>query len=153
MLGREIADPHGIESAGRTMTGLGMLPLTTVLAPEKMLKQTVARHLLSGLEVKGYEIHHGRTGGMEAAPLMIKPDGELVGAGEAEGRVWGTYLHGVFDNDVFRRWFIDRLRTRRGLPALGSGAVYDLEPAFNRLAQAVRDSLDIDRIYCLMGLR
>jgi len=152
MLGRKIADPHGIESAGRTMAGLGMLPLATVLAPEKMLKQTVARHLLSGLEVRGYEIHHGRTGGMEAAPMMIKPDGELVGAGEADGRVWGTYLHGVFDNDVFRRWFIDRLRAGRGLPTTGSGAIYDLEPAFDRLAQAVRDSLDIDHIYRLMGL-
>ncbi len=153
MLGREIADPHGIESAGMTMPGLGMLPLTTVLAPEKLLAQTTARHLASGLEVRGYEIHHGRTEGMDALPVMTKPDGEAIGTGTADGRVWGTYLHGVFDSDAFRRWFIDRLRVKKGLPPLGRGTSYNLEPAFDRLAESVRACLDLDRIYRVMGLK
>ncbi len=153
MLGEEIADPHGIESAGKTIRGLGLLPLQTVLAPEKLLQRTSARHLASGLEVSGYEIHHGRTVGADILPWMKKEDGEPAGAVDAEGRVWGTYLHGVFDADGFRRWFVDRLRTRRGLSPLGSGAVYDLEPAFDRLAEVVRRSIDMDRIYRVMGLR
>ncbi len=158
MLGGRIADPHGIESTEMAAEGLGLLPISTVLAPEKLLARTSAIHLPSGLAVRGYEIHHGRTGGMERLPLMKTPHEDsgsgLVGAGTEDGMVWGTYLHGVFDADEFRRWFIDRLRLRRGLAAHGTVLVaYDLEPAFERLAQAVRDSVDIDRIYHTMGLR
>ncbi|MBI4634641.1 MAG: cobyric acid synthase [Deltaproteobacteria bacterium] len=154
MLGAEIADPHGIESAGKTVPGLRLLPLTTVLAPDKLLMRTSATHLASGLDVTGYEIHHGLTDGMAALPVMRKSDGTVIGAGAPDGRVWGTYLHGVFDADGFRRWFIDRLRVGRGLvPRKRIGAAYDLEPAFDRLAQAVRSGTDIDSIYRIMGLR
>jgi cobyric acid synthase len=70
------------------------------------------------------------------------------------GHVWGTYLHGIFDADEFRRWFIDRLRVRRDLTAVGKVcAVYDLEPAYERLAEVVRKSLNMDEIYRVMGLR
>ena len=59
----------------------------------------------------------------------------------------------MFDADPFRRWFIDRLRERRGLAPLGAvQATYDLEPAFERLAEMVRASLDMDAVYRLMGL-
>jgi cobyric acid synthase len=154
MLGRRIADPHRIESAGKTVAGLGLLPFATTLAPEKLLARTAATHLASGLMVRGYEIHHGRTEDGEAKPAIEKADGEAVGAGTEDGSVWGTYLHGIFDDDAFRRWFLDRLRTKRGLAPRGtSRASYDLEPAFDRLAQAVRESVDIDRIYRAMGIR
>jgi cobyric acid synthase len=84
----------------------------------------------------------------------VRDDGEIIGAGLPGGLVWGTYLHGIFDSDAFRRWFIDRLRVRRGWPALGKVcATYDLEPAFERLATVVRKSLRMDEIYRLMGLR
>ena len=78
----------------------------------------------------------------------------MVGiAGEGE-RVWGTYLHGIFDADGFRRWFVDRLRVRRGLPAVGTVVShYDIEPALGRLAAVVRASVRMDDIYRLMGLR
>jgi adenosylcobyric acid synthase len=68
-------------------------------------------------------------------------------------RIWGTYLHGIFDADPFRRWWIDRLRVRKGLAPLSRiAAVYDLEPAFERLAAVVRKSLRMDDIYRIMGL-
>ena len=68
--------------------------------------------------------------------------------------MWGTYLHGVFDADAFRRWFIDGLRVRRGLPPVGKViGRYDIEPALDRLAEVVRRSLRMDEIYRLMGLR
>ncbi len=70
-----------------------------------------------------------------------------------QGRVWGTYLHGVFDADEFRRWFIDRLRQYRGWKTDGQIlARYDIEPALDRLADVVRDALDIKAIYRRMGL-
>jgi adenosylcobyric acid synthase len=67
--------------------------------------------------------------------------------------VWGTYLHGVFDADGFRRWFIDRLRQCRGRAPLGRvAAAYDIEPALDRLAAIVRQSLRMGEVYRLMGL-
>ena len=108
----------------------------------------------SGLPVKGYEIHHGRTVGAGNHPAFFREDGEIIGVQSHDGRIWGTYLHGVFDDDAFRRWFIDGLRRRRSLAPLGKiRAVYDLEPAFDRLAEIVRRSLDMEKIYRLMGLK
>ncbi len=154
ILGTQIADPFGIESApGRNLPGLGLLPFRTELAREKTLKRVSARHADSDCEVHGYEIHHGLTGGGNLAPLIRREDGEAIGFGAGGGRLWGTYLHGVFDADGFRRWFIDRLRVRRGLAPLGRiAAVYDLEPAFDRLADVVRKSVKMDEIYKIMGL-
>ena len=107
----------------------------------------------SGLEVVGYEIHHGQTETGRSIPLFTRSDGQVVGAGSDDGRVWGTYLHGVFDADLFRRWFIDRLRVRRGLAPIGRVICrYDIEPALDRLADVVRRRLDMRAIYRFMGL-
>ena len=153
-LGREIADPHGIESGGRTLRSLGLLSLSTTLAPEKTLKRVAAKHLDSGFMVRGYEIHHGKTLGMDLIPSVLREDGEVIGVKSVDGLLWGTYLHGIFDADEFRRWFIDRLRIRLGLSPVGYvRSRYDLEPAFDRLAEVVRRSLRIDEIYRRMGLR
>jgi adenosylcobyric acid synthase len=152
MLGRRIADPHGMESAGETRAALGLLDLETTLHPDKTLIQRQFRHLGSGHQVTGYEIHHGRsTGGCR--PSLV--DGKEIpeGAASANTLVWGSYLHGIFDADEFRRWFIDRLRQGKGLaPARKVLAPYDLEPAFDRLAASVRTALDMDRIYRTIGL-
>jgi cobyric acid synthase CobQ len=154
MLGEKIEDPHRLESSCAALPGLGLLPLATTLAREKTLRRVSATHLPSGHQVTGYEIHHGRSDTSRAQPLVRREDGEIIGAGSAEGLVWGTYLHGIFDADEFRRWFVDRLRTRKKLPALGKVcARYDLEPAFDRLADTVRRALRMDEIYRLLGLR
>jgi cobyric acid synthase CobQ/L-threonine-O-3-phosphate decarboxylase len=153
MLGRAVEDPWGIESQSGAIEGLGLLEITTVLERDKTLVRTGAIHIESGKEVRGYEIHHGvsRTHGVE--PVLKLPDGRFAGAGTPNGRVWGAYLHGIFDDDDFRRWFIDRLRVRKGLKPLDRPtAVYDLEPRLDRLALTVRAAVDIGRIYRLMGL-
>jgi cobyric acid synthase CobQ/L-threonine-O-3-phosphate decarboxylase len=153
MLGSDIADPHHLESDMRTIQGLGLLDVTTVLAPDKTLTLSDGVHLESGLSVRGYEIHHGQTECREGQALVEKVHGGFDGARSRDGMVWGTYFHGIFDRDEFRRWFIDRLRQRRGLPPLGRVcATYNLEPALDRLADAVRQSLEIKRIYRLLGL-
>ncbi len=154
ILGTELSDPLGIEStSGRSLPGLGLLPVRTPLAREKTLTRVSARHADSGQAVYGYEIHHGLTGGGNLTPLIRREDGETIGFGADGGLCWGTYLHGIFDADGFRRWFVDRLRLRRGLAPLGRiAAVYDLEPAFERLAAQVRKSLQMDEIYKIMGL-
>ena len=153
IIGARIADPYEIESAGKTLQGLGLLNMTTVLARAKTLTLASAVHLESGLTVRGYEIHHGISEPDGVESLLEHPDGRSIGARSPRGRIWGTYMHGIFDADEFRRWFIDKLRARRGLAPYGKVvAHYDLEPAFDRLADVVRNSLDITNIYKLMGL-
>ena len=156
MLGLAIADPHGLESsAGHSMPGLGLLAVDTELAADKTLTQARAVHAESGLDLYGYEIHHGLTRPRDAsaAPAVQRADGEVIGFAAPGGLVWGTYLHGAFDADPFRRWFLDRLRSRAGLPPLGRiAAPFDQEPALDRLADAVRAHLDMGRIHALLGL-
>jgi cobyric acid synthase CobQ/L-threonine-O-3-phosphate decarboxylase len=152
MLGTAIEDPLAIESDQGTMAGLGLLPMTTVLAADKRLVRQQGIHAESGQPVHGYEIHHGRSQ-TDLPPTLSFTDGTGCGAVDASGRIWGSYLHGIFDSDPFRRWFINRLRRRQGLaPLSGIPAPYDLEPAFDRLAATVRESVDMNRIYQLLGL-
>jgi adenosylcobyric acid synthase len=154
ILGQEIADPYRIESDGQTLSGLGLLPIKTIMAKEKTLTRVTADHLSSGLELFGYEIHHGQTEGNGLSPIIRRADGETIGLESPDQRVWGTYLHGLFDVDPFRRWFIDRLREHRGLSAKGQVlARYNLEPALDRLAEIVRSSLRINDLYGLLGLK
>lgn len=154
ILGNQIEDPYGIESPDKaTLGALGLLSVSTYLSQDKTLKRIEAKHLLSGMSLTGYEIHHGLTAGDNLMSVVEGEDGKIIGLGTAEGNVWGTYLHGVFDADGFRRWFIDRLRVKRGLTACGQiCAVYDLEPAFERLAAIVRESIDMAAIYKILGL-
>ena len=152
MLGRRVEDPHRIESNGEPVEALGLLALTTAMEPEKTLRRVSGRHAESGLFLHGYEIHHGQSTCAESlTPLVLREDGGVIGVGC--GLVWGSYLHGIFDADPFRRWWIDRLRARRGLAPLGRVvAVYDLQEAFDRLASVVRERLDMKQIYRLLKL-
>ena len=152
MMGTTIEDPLAIESNQGTIAGLGLLPMTTVLAADKKLTRQSGVHTESSQPVHGYEIHHGRTQS-DLPPTLAFSDGTGCGASNASGQIWGSYLHGIFDSDPFRRWFINRLRQRHGLaPLSGTPAPYDLEPAFDRLAATVRESVDMSRIYQLLGL-
>ncbi|MBN1654957.1 MAG: cobyric acid synthase [Deltaproteobacteria bacterium] len=153
LLGKEIDDPHGIECAKRSERGLGLLPVRTTLEAEKILCCVEARHLGTGYYLRGYEIHHGRTEVACASAVIERSDGEILGVRDASGRVWGSYLHGLFDADDFRRFFVNGLRRRRGLEPLASGNRYDIEPDLKRLADAVRSNLDIGLIYREIGLR
>lgn len=156
MLGRSVADPLGLESSGgRTIQGINLLPVATELAEAKTLRRVTGTHLASGLGVSGYEIHHGLTQAEGAARQTLRlDDGSGGGVATTDGMVWGTYMHGVFDADAFRRWWIDSLRHRRGLQPLGNvTARYDLEPALNRLADVVRSHLNMPQLYSLLGIR
>ena len=154
LLGRKISDPHGIESSGLECNGLGLLEMDTILAAQKTTTSCQARHLLSGQELRGYEIHHGVSSGNDVVPLVERHDGVLLGcsAHDRDG-IWGTYLHGVFDADGFRNWFLDRVRARKGwAPLAAPRGVYDLEPALDRLADHVREHMDMDRVYRILKL-
>jgi adenosylcobyric acid synthase len=152
ILGRRIEDPFSIESDRGDIEGLALLDVITRLEQKKQLIRRKGVHRVSSLPVYGYEIHHGISESPLAAVLTFQ-EGVHCGSVTENGRIWGTYLHGIFDADPFRRWFIDRLRRRAGLACDGRIlAPYDLEPAFDRLADTVRQSVDMDRVYALLGL-
>ena len=153
MLGRSVTDPHGLEGeTGSRVRGLGLLDLETELAEQKTLIRRQGTHASSGQPVHGYEIHHGLSRG-EEEPVLTFSDGAVCGCASREGQVWGSYLHGIFDSDPFRRSFINRLRECKGLPCYSGETVrYDLEPSLDRLAAVLRENLDMDKIYELLGL-
>ena len=156
MLGTLIRDPQHVESPSDAEEGLGLLPSVTVFREDKITAQVSGVHLSSGAEVRGYEIHMGRAERTSEAPLLrITERGgssvsEFDGAEAAGGRVWGTYLHGVFDNPGFRRHFVDALRAARGWPALRTLSPIDADDEFDKLAVHVRACLDMDRIHRIL---
>ena len=152
LLGERLLDPDGAESEESSCECLGVLPLETVMRQEKTLRRTVAR-TADGETVSGYEIHHGETRALtESPPLRTirTADGRVVGY--ETDNVFATYLHGVFDEDGFRRRFLDGLRRRRNWGPRGVITPYGLETALNRLADHVRSRVDIPAIYRRMGL-
>jgi len=166
MLGLRVDDPLGLESGQKSAEGFGLLSLTTELKRDKTLTRVSVRHPVSGHAISGYEIHHGETAlghgapDHAAAPLFADATGRALAYGLAERdaagfpRVWGTYVHGVFDEDEFRRQFLDALRSRKGLAPLGAAQTrFGLEPALERLAKALRQHLDMGRVYQALGLQ
>ena len=152
MLGQVIRDPNHIESSELEMNGLGLIQMQTELASEKILQRKNGTHIPSGQPVCGYEIHHGMTK-TSATPLFEYDDQSQCGVLSDTQDIWGSYLHGMFDSDLFRRWLINKRRVKKGLEAYtGVTAIYNLEPAFERLAADVRKGLDMDRVYQLLGL-
>jgi len=167
ILGRAIRDPLGVESDRVAGEGLGLLDVETVLGAVKQTHQAEGLLLaaaasagFSGSErICGYEIHMGETVlGAEARPLMrlISRSGKAVdfedGAVSADGRVWGSYLHGLFDDPMTRRGFLDGLRSRRGLPPGPAASGPTLESELDRLADHLAVHLDLDHILTLLDL-
>lgn len=145
MLGQTIADPAGLEGVAGTYPGLGFLPLTTVLQPTKVTQQVQTQSRWPApAPVQGYEIHQGST---QADPAGCLPIFEQEGLGwrDPTGRVWGSYLHGLFDNHRWRRHWLNELRRQKGwdpLPELDGHYAQQREELLDRLAEAWRPHLD-----------
>jgi adenosylcobyric acid synthase len=145
MLGRTIADPQGIEGAPGKVAGLGLLDVETVLSDRKRL-EPVRGTTNNGAPFFGYEMHMGLTeGGDRATPFARLDDGSPEGAISADGRVFGTYIHGLFADDRQRAAWLARLG------AGTSGIVYEdlIEQTLDRLAAHLAAHLDLDRLLTL----
>ena len=160
ILGRAILDPHGIESAAPEVPGLGLMDLRSTFAADKTLVRVARAETPLGVPSGGYEIHHGLTDhGPSTLPLFLRADRAYPSEAEricgyVSGRRWATYLHGVFDDDAFRRAWLDHVRADIGLAPQGRQlAAYDLEKALDRLADIVREHSDMETIYQSMGLK
>ncbi len=145
MLGDRIDDPHAVEGGGQT-EGFRLLPIDTELHHEKQTVQVQANPLMPGVfdaeMVRGYEIHMGLTSRRQGGPCfrILDEGGDREdGAVSPDGLVWGTYIHGVFDDPSFRRTWINRVRIRKGL---APGDVEDSENVTRRLTAALDDWAD-----------
>jgi adenosylcobyric acid synthase len=121
--------------------GLGFLSVETELAPDKITRSVEAIHCRSSQPVAGYEIHLGRTTGEDCARPFAMIEGRPDGATSADGRVQGTYLHGLFSSDSFRQAFLTEL-------GAGSSLAYeaDIEVILDKLADHCAAHLDCDAI-------
>ncbi|TIM42497.1 cobyric acid synthase [Mesorhizobium sp.] len=145
MLGRVVRDPDGIEGSATETEGLGLLDVETVMQPEKTVRNVSARSVQFDLPLEGYEIHLGRTTGPDTLRPSAVINGADDGAVSADGKVSGSYLHGLFSADAFRAKFLENLGVK------GGGIDYraEVERALDEIAAELETHLDCDAIFGL----
>jgi adenosylcobyric acid synthase len=145
MLGRTISDPGGIEGTPGVIDGLGLLDVDTTLSDEKRL-EPVTGQTSDGASVTGYEMHMGVTEGADRArPFARLAEGLSDGAVSADGRVIGTYIHGLFSDDRQRAAWLKRLG------GATAGVAYDdsIEQTLDALAAHLAAHIDLDLLLTL----
>jgi adenosylcobyric acid synthase len=164
MMGQTLLDPDRTESDVPELRGLGIFPMETVFAPDKKTEQvsgrvTVDSFGMPGIPIEGYEIHMGQTTFLQpvAVPFHIRlsrlpetPESyHSDGAVTEDGLLWGTYIHGIFHNDHFRHGWLNEVRKGKGMAISGNVIPYNTlrEHSFDRLADHVRQYLDMERLY------
>jgi adenosylcobyric acid synthase len=157
MLGEQIRDRHGIEGEKRCGRGLGLFPATTEIVEQKITERVLVQPLMNGCAgaLKAYEIHMGRTEtahGIPAAFKIIQRGGEKVsdsdGAVVEGGRVWGTYLHGIFADPAFCASWLEELLHPKGLQR--NGRHRKTRNPYDTWAAHLRRHLDMKRIFDLI---
>ncbi len=148
MLGRVIRDPDGIEGAAGETAGLGLLEVETVMTPDKRLTLTAAIHTATGTPMQGYEIHIGRTEGPDRSRPFAHVAGQPEGAVSPDGRIMGSYLHGMFAGDAFRAAFLGTLGAAPSALAYAAG----VEETLDALAAHIEAHLDVPGLLSLAGL-
>ncbi len=149
MLGRRVADPGGMEGPAGEAAGLGLLEVETTLTAAKVLKPAAGRLMAGEARVTGYEMHIGETTGDGAArPFMIHDDGRRDGALSPDGRIAGTYLHGLFASGSGRAAFLAQL----GAGSSGVDQTRVVDQALDEIAVVLAQHFDIDSLSRIAGL-
>lgn len=138
MLGRSVADPHGIEGKAERVEGLGLLPVDTMIGTDKTTRQARGIRISDGAAFAGYEIHAGETTGT-APPLLRMADGRDEGAVSADGKIAGCYIHGLFNMAAQRQGWIDT-------PSNGQDQHAIVDDALDRLAAELAKVIAVDRL-------
>ncbi|MCT7951892.1 cobyric acid synthase CobQ [Ancylothrix sp. C2] len=151
MLGQSIVDPDGLEGEEGRFEGLGLLPLKTLITPQKIARQrqVTSNKPQAGLPVTGYEIHQGRSQIAEDKNISSLFDDPNLGVVDNEQLIWGTYLHGLFDNGPWRRSWLNNLRQQRGLKSLPTGIPNyreQRETLLDAVADIVGEHLDLTSV-------
>ncbi|SOE09473.1 adenosylcobyric acid synthase (glutamine-hydrolysing) [Hoeflea halophila] len=148
MLGRMVRDPHGIEGGETAAEGLGFLDIETEMVPEKTVRNIRARSAEFDVALSGYEIHLGISKGADAARPMTILDGRPDGAVSPDGRVSGTYLHGLFDSDEYRA----RLLAEFGIRGGESNYRADVDRALDEIAEDLDRLVGFEQLMCTSAL-
>ena len=152
MLGETLRDEQAIEGQGGTYLALGLLPMETTFEAEKQTIQ-VQGTTTTGHAVKGYEIHLGRSEMMaQVVPFVTFTDGRIDGIYTEQ--IFGTYVHGIFQNRLFTRYYFNKIRQQKGLDMLSEEVLSDderREQAYEMLDLHVRKHLAMDKIYNLIN--
>jgi len=144
MLGKRIADPHGIEGPPCEVEGLSHLDVETVMAPVKHLSVKSGTHPGTGTPVSGYEIHLGETTGPDCVRAWLDIDGRPEGAAGRNGQVQGCYMHGLFGSDLFRSAYLAPMGVQSTLDFSGG-----VENTLDALAAHVESYMDVDLLLSL----
>ena len=144
MLGRWVRDPDGVDGPAGEAPGLGLLDVETVMRGQKSVRPVTGTCAQSGAPLSGYEIHMGTTTGPDAARPFAYLERGPDGAVSADGRIEGSYVHGLFAGDAFRARWLDSVRG-------GAASAFAYEPAIERalddLADGLEAALDIDAMF------
>lgn len=154
LLGERVLDPHGIESNRNEVSGLHLLPIETRLEQQKVVRRVMGRCLINDKRVEGYEIHMGKSDVLRqiGTPfLRIHEPGKqtswLEGWSVGDGRVCGTYVHGILDSPGFRSELLNDIRRCKGLKTLAPNrrrlTRFD---QYDRLADHFEAHCDVERI-------
>ncbi len=152
LLGSTIADPDGVEGLAVEVPGLALLDVATTLHADKVTRPVTGTHLASGHGFSGYEIHVGRTDGPGSTGRpWLSIDGAASGATSSDGRIVGTYVHGVFASDAFRQAYLAELRPGR----VSSSVRYDerVDVALDLWANQLEEQLDVDQLLRIAARR
>jgi len=162
MLGSLIHDPDGVESEQQVVEGMGILEIDTHFMSDKTTTQTRGTIIgnsgllegASGLDFAGYEIHVGVSDSRGAANPVMSPDdgGPPVGFIDDSGRVLGTYVHDLFKNDTVVDKILSNVASMRGLAGTYETDDFSQDAEFDRLADYIREHLDVGLIYGSMGI-
>jgi adenosylcobyric acid synthase len=146
MLGRAISDPHGADGAADCAPGLGLLDIETVMEDDKTVSRNEGHALVYNAPVQGYEIHMGRTVGADTARPLLTLGGRHDGAISPNGRVEGTYLHGLFSSDAFRHAW---LASFQKVPVSDFAFESGVDAALDEIAVMLERALDIETLLSL----
>jgi len=144
MLGRHIHDPAGADGPVGSRPGLGLLEIETTMAGEKTVRPARGRCTLSGAAVTGYEIHTGQSNGRALARPMFQLETGPDGTRSQDGLIEGTYLHGLFGNDTYRRAWLSRIRDTTATTLQYEASV---ESALDDIAATLADTVDTDALF------
>ena len=154
ILGRKVHDPHGIEGPVRSSDGLGLLNVETTLDAAKTLRLVEAEAIQFKTSVNGYEIHMGQTSGPDCERALLHIEDRFDGAISVDGRVMGSYVHGIFSDNGFRRRFLEDLAARRGrdISLADFDFAKNVDDTLDRLAAHLAAHLDMGALARMAGL-
>ncbi len=158
MLGKLIEDLDGVEGEKTSEEGFGFLDIKTIFNKEKLTRQikgivTVNSNIIkscNGITVSGYEIHNGKTIKSKDSKVFINDiNGEVVGVCSTDGKILGTYLHGIFDEGNFAKELINNIKEYNGIKLYNEESLdyekYKLEQ-YDKLAALLEENIDMKKV-------